>query len=96
MYAIRSYYVLPQNINDDFFSNVDNLVIEYFNILNRHELGNLFLLTDNVFGDDDLFPVITSYSIHYTKLYDNIYGGIKWEHMCRILQHFDQKKTSKN
>ena len=72
MYAIRSYYVL---IVDDEFLGKD---MDHFPVhgdsdgLFRVETALLAgkTLTDNsrVFVDQD---VITSYSIHYTKLYDH-------------------------
>ena len=52
-------------------------------IANRYEFVYLFDVTNgNPNGDPDagnlprLDPVITSYSIHYTKLYDNRYVGL--------------------
>ena len=62
MYAIRSYYDQAQKLtltSRAFYNNV---------------LGEFEELVTKMFGYDKILPmntgVITSYSIHYTKLYD--------------------------
>ena len=81
MYAIRSYYGLlavPKFGNDDDY--VDSLVVEgydsYIDELKKYKNtrygrgpigGTYYAGTSSISAN---VPVITSYSIHYTKLYD--------------------------
>ena len=63
MYAIRSYYVSRQKRDNKLYLKLDDLLREKKLLAEDFDL----VFVDNVVGRAF---VITSYSIHYTKLYD--------------------------
>ena len=86
MYAIRSYYALHKDIVEvSIFAKSKNNILEgeITKIVKRYRptfVGTIiksdtfaFCSVDNKLMPYDIFiPVITSYSIHYTKLYEEL------------------------
>ena len=77
MYAIRSYYVASdfddEDMEDDFGDEED----DFDDIDEDDDFEDDF---EDDFDDDD-DDVITSYSIHYTKLYDLVPGFLEIGHI---------------
>ena len=71
MYAIRSYYETAVSLyrGDLLPGNYDDWIIPYRETLRQRFLGALEKLIRLLEQAGD-YRVITSYSIHYTKLYD--------------------------
>ena len=65
MYAIRSYYGIPSN--HIFLLNIG----EVLNITKKHARRGKKVPSGSIFIRQSEMVVITSYSIHYTKLYDS-------------------------
>ena len=77
MYAIRSYYALQQRI--------DELEAEYQLLKERKD----YLVQRNGDLESRLNEVvITSYSIHYTKLYENDAKAVQGQHRFYVIDGF--------
>ena len=77
MYAIRSYY-------DEDAGHVDDVAVEDAGIVDQEGWSVIELLASDPSGNTSrlrqrVFVVITSYSIHYTKLYDSGSELQRWD-----------------
>ena len=81
MYAIRSYYGIGTalltvghlgHVGTAQLADLRQLIIQRLPLAGQAEVGTVFRLGNQ---RHDVVHVITSYSIHYTKLYDSTTGA---------------------
>ena len=75
MYAIRSYYDIDEQVEEEASFTT---IINKLKMVGTSPMG-LYQLDKELGGRQGFTPVITSYSIHYTKLYEFLIKDLNFE-----------------